>query len=134
MDAPWATRWPAGITQRFGAEELHQVLFEPDGWPGHGVSVNLVLPECQLVIAFPAADGEPTVYVNRPQSNRNVKRWRFACEAATKHRFLLGFCCDTAQQAEQAARRAARWLPSRRRMSLERILTEPSNWARSAMS
>jgi hypothetical protein len=72
------------------------------------------------------------VCINQPQINRNIRRWaRLACETATQYRAVLGFLCDTAEQAEQVARLAAGWLPHHRRMSLERMLAEPRDRARS---
>jgi hypothetical protein len=136
MKTEWTTRWPAELTQVFGIAEAHQAGFEPVGWPGHGASVILSVPECELTIGLLAPDGDPTFLVNRPTHNRNVKQWtRFACEAAVQHQALLVFCCNTPQEAERAARLAAKLLPRHQRMSLERMLAaDPKDRARSNLS
>jgi hypothetical protein len=68
------------------------------------------------------ADGEPIAYVNRPPENKNIRHWmNYVCGVATEHRLLVMLNCDTAEQAEAAAKRAFRKLPRHRRMALERI-------------
>jgi hypothetical protein len=115
-------------------EELHNVCFEPDGWPGHGTCVTLLIPECELQVAAPAANGEPVTMINRPQHNRKVKAWlRTACEIATAERAFFTISCDTAEQAAHAAKRAGRLLPRHRRAALERMY-DPAPRARGGLS
>jgi hypothetical protein len=130
----WTTRMPGEHTRPFGVEELHNVFFEPDGWLGKGTTVNLGIPECELIVGSVSPDGEPFACVNRPQHNKSVKGWiRSACKLAMQQRAMLIFSCDTAEQAELAARRAAKLLPQHKRMAMERIF-EPRDRARGGLS
>ena len=142
MSAPWTTRLEPELTRPFGVEELHNVCFEPINWPGKGTVVSLLVPECELQVVVPSAGEEryqshaasPVAYVNRPQVNHNVKYWiRLACELATKQRAFLTFSCNTAEQAERAARRAAQLLPRHYRAALERLI-DPKSRARGKLS
>jgi hypothetical protein len=120
----WTTRVLSEYTRPYGVEEVHDVWFVPNGWPGKGPAVSLLVPECelQLVALAPALDGEPLAFINRPQVNKNVKIWlRYACELATTHRACLFVACDTADEAERAAKRATKWLPNHQRAALERM-------------
>jgi hypothetical protein len=128
----WTTRIDPALTRPYGVEQIHDVYFEPTGWPGKGPVVSLGIPECELMLAY---GDEPAVIVNRPQRNLNVKYWtRFACEKAIKSRALLILGCDTAEQAAIAAKRAARLLPHHRRAALERVLGDPAFRARENLS
>ena len=70
----WTTRIDPSLTRQYGVEELHNVCFEPPGWPGKGPTVNLLIPECELHFVF--FDGNtPVALVNRPTKNKNVKNW-----------------------------------------------------------
>ena len=58
----------------------------------------------------------------RPQVNKNVKRWlRHACKVATADRACLFVACDTADEAEDAAELATKWLPNQQRTAIERM-------------
>ncbi len=120
--SPWTTRVDPVRTRPFGVEELHNVYFEPDGWPGKGDVVALLIPECELHVTWVAADGVPVPIVFRPGKDRSVGYWiRQVCKNATADRAFVIFSCDTAEQAQRAAKRAAKLLPNHRRMSLERM-------------
>ena len=128
QDAPcgWTTRIDPKFTALFGVDEIHQVCFEPAGWPGKGAVVSLGIPECELQYVYVGDDGAPEAVINRPQVNRNVKCWtHFACEVARKRDALLFFSCDTTEQAASAAKRAAKWLPRHRRAAQERVFADP---------
>jgi hypothetical protein len=120
----WTTRVLPEYTRPYGVEGSADVWFVPNGWPGKGPAVSLLVPECelQLVVLAPALDGEPLAFINRPQVNKNVKSWlRYACELATDYRACLFVACDTAEEAERAAKRATKWLPNYQRAALERM-------------
>jgi hypothetical protein len=122
VEASWTTRVEPELTRPFAVEELHQVFFEPDGWPGRGSVIALLVPECELQTTFVAADGEPIAVINRPAKNKSVRYWlKRACERAAADEAFIFFSCDTEEQASWAARRAAKLLPNHRRMSLERV-------------
>ena len=118
----WTTQMPPEYTRPYGVEEVHAVYLAPAGWPGKGPTVSLGIPECELIFCAPGVDGELVTMVNRPKTNFSIARWlRFACDKAIEQRASIAFHCDTAEQAEQAARRATRWLPGYRRIALERM-------------
>jgi hypothetical protein len=126
VEASWTTRVEPELTRPFAVEELHQVCFEPNGWPGKGEVVTLLIPECEMQTVWTAADGEPVALVNRPQKNRSVKYWlRSACKEATAKKAFLVFSCDTVEQAQRIAKRALKLLPHHRRMALERMFDPP---------
>jgi hypothetical protein len=118
----WTTRVLPEFTRQYGVEEIHSVWLLPKDWPGKGAAVTLGIPECELQCCFIGEDGEPVVFINRPQINRSVKSWtRTACEMARDHKAAVHFSCDTPEQAAQAAKRAAKLLPSYERLPLERM-------------
>jgi hypothetical protein len=118
----WTTRVLPEYTRPYGVEEVHDVWFVPNGWPGKGPAVSLLVPECELQFVAIGSDGEPVTLINRPQVNKNVRRWlRYACKIATAHRACLFVACDTADEAERAAKRATKWLPNHQRAALERM-------------
>jgi hypothetical protein len=121
----WTTRFDPVITRRFGVEEIHSAVFMPDGWrPGIGAAtVTLLIPELELQTLVILPDGQPLVMIQRAAGNANAKRrLRDACALAADRKASLSLGCDTAQQADLAARRAARWLPaSYSRVALERM-------------
>jgi hypothetical protein len=118
----WTTRMLPELTRRNGIEELHKVYFAPQGYSGKGACVTLGIPECELIFTDLGPDGRPFAVVNRPKVNRDVRRWtRAACELAVRRQVLVSFGCDTAAQAETAAKRAARMLPNFQRIALERM-------------
>src|SRR5262249_20906135 len=130
----WTTRIAPELTRSYGVEELHNVAFEPRGWPGHGTTISLSIPECELQYVFLAANGDPVAMINRPQNNKSQKHWlRYACRVATEERAYLFLSCDTAEQAEQAAKAAGRRLPHHHRAALERLY-EPNTRARERLS
>jgi hypothetical protein len=132
--AAWTTRLDPQYTTMFGVGELHNVMFEPPGWPGKGPIVSLLIPECELQFHFLAEDGQPVAMINRPAKNRNVKQWtRFACERAVEYGAVLGLLCDTAEQADVGARRIAKLLPRYRRIALERM-NDPRTRVRAKLS
>jgi hypothetical protein len=119
----WTTRLDPKLTRPFGVEELHDVCFVPMGWPGKGPTIGLGIPECETMFTILAKDGTPITEINRPPTNHDVKRWtRMVCKTALG---IVDCCvmfnCDTVEQAEQAARRATKWLPGYKRMPLERM-------------
>ncbi len=133
-DADWTTRVDPAFTRPFEVEELHNVCFEPNGWPGRGDTLALLIPECELQSVWAAADGEPVALVNRPQKNKSIGYWlRRACETATSKKAFITFSCDTAEQARWVANRAAKLLPNHRRMALERVF-DPAGRARGGLS
>ena len=84
------TRFEPEMTRRFGVEEVHNVCFEPDGWPGKGPCIGLGIPECEFQYCVIGADGEPAAMVNRPQRNQKLKycfassaKWRPRSEASS---------------------------------------------------
>jgi hypothetical protein len=115
----WTTRVLPEYTRPYGVEEVHDVWFVPNGWPGKGPAVSLIVPECELQFVAIGSDGEPVTLINSPQVNKNVRRWlRYACKIATAHRACLFVACDTADEAERAAKRATKWLPNHQRSAL----------------
>jgi hypothetical protein len=76
-------------------------------------------------------NNEPVVFVNRPAVNKKIAYWlHAACEKAVQ----IGGCCfflscDTAEQAEKRAKRAAKWLPNHERAAIERPF-DPATRAR----
>jgi hypothetical protein len=118
----WTTRIDPELSRPFGVEELHSVWFIPPGWPGKGTTVGLGIPECELQVIWLDGKGEPVAMINRPRQNRSLKGWlRTACGIAKKQQAVLSLSCDTAEQAEHAAKLAARLLPGYRRVALERM-------------
>jgi hypothetical protein len=118
----WTTRVLPELTTPYGVEEVHNVWFIPKGWPGKGPAVSLLIPECEMQIAFLAPDGRPVAFVNRPQLNKNIKSWiRTVCEKARDMGASVSFACDTADQAERAAKMAGKLLPNHERAALERM-------------
>jgi hypothetical protein len=136
MSETWITRADPELTRPYGVEELHQVCFEPVGWPGRGTTISLGIPECELQHVFIRSDGELVISINRPRRNKNVKGWtRTVCEMATEQRALVFFSCDTAEQAAIAAKRAAKWLPCHQRAAIERVFNDsPAFRTRSNLS
>lgn len=115
----WTTLLAPELTR---GVEVHNVWFLPKGWPGHGATIGLLIPECELQYTIPGADGEPLTLINRPQKNKNVKQWlRHACAEATVAGTCLTLACDTQEQAEWAAKTAAELLPHHERTALERM-------------
>jgi hypothetical protein len=116
----WTTRLPPELTRAYGREEIHLVYFEPDD-AQRGLCLNLLIPECEFQAAW-LVDGMPMAAINRPPTNKSVKKWmRLACREATTLRSPICFSCDTANEAERVAKLAARLLPQHRRAALERI-------------
>jgi hypothetical protein len=133
----WTTRFDPVITRTYGVETVHGAVFMPDSWrPGIGAkTITLLIPECELQFVEVMPDGEPFAIISRRKHDFNVKRWvRNACELAAERKACLSFGCDTAEQAEQAARRAGKWLPaSYSRVALERMY-EPESRIRENLS
>jgi hypothetical protein len=118
----WTTRLLPDLTRQYGVEEVHDVWFTPKEWPGKGPAVSLLIPECEMQVVFLAPDGEPIAFVNRPQLNKNIKAWvRTVCETARDMGASVSFACDTADQAERAAKMAGKLLPNHERTALERM-------------
>ena len=119
-----------------GDKELHTAWFMPNGWPGKGPCVALEIPECKLHVCLLQLDGEPVVIVNRPRSNKNIKKWvRSACERAREYQACISFTCDTAEQAEDAAKLAAKFLPKDyERVALERMYRPETRVVRGNLS
>ena len=117
----WTTRLPKEMNLD-GLDEAHYSCFLPKKRQGEGI-VNLLIPECELQADLPTPPGaEPAVFINRPRVNKKVEAWLpLACEMATKQGAALLFACDTAKQAERAARMASKLLPSHERVALERM-------------
>jgi|SRR5215831_18546983 len=68
------------------------------------------------------ASSMQTVSLSPWLTARVVKHWlRFVCEMATEQRMFVMLSCDTAEQAERAAKMVAKWLPQHRRVALERM-------------
>jgi hypothetical protein len=121
-DGSWTIRLDPELTRQYGVEEIYKVCFEPNGWPGKGPVIGLAIPECELVLAFEAADGLPVAVVNRPVINRSIRSWvRHVCKKATTLRAFVMFDCDTAEQADSVAALAEKRLPNHRRTALERM-------------
>jgi hypothetical protein len=122
MADDWTTRVLPELAAQYGMRELHTAWFLPKGWPGRGPVVGLLIPECEMQVVFLAPDGEPVAVINRPKINRNVKSWlRHVCETAKDMGASVALACDTAEQAERAARMAGRFLPNHERIALERM-------------
>jgi hypothetical protein len=118
----WTTRVLPDLTRQHGVEELHTAWFTPKAWPGKGPAVSLLIPECEMQVVVIAADGQPIAVVNRPKTNKNVKRWvRTVCETARDLGACVSFAGDTAEQVERAAKAASKLLPSHERAALERL-------------
>jgi hypothetical protein len=121
-ETDWTTRMPADLTRRYGVEELHSVHFAPKGWPGAGPTIVLGIPECEMHLCQLDKNGEPVVFINRPQVNKSIKSWmRTACSMAREDRLLFILSCDTADQAIRAAKLAAKLLPNHERVANERM-------------
>jgi hypothetical protein len=117
----WTTL-PPEFTRPGEAGRLHQVWFWPNGWPGTGKTICLLLPECHLYSRMIDADGKPVTIVNKPESNKDVAYWiRSSCKQAMAGGAAIVFGCDTAEQAEQAAEQAAKWLSGYQRVPIERV-------------
>jgi hypothetical protein len=130
----WTTRLAPELTRQFGEKEIHNIWFLPQNWPGRGHTVGLLIPECELQHVMFCADREPLICINRPQKNKNVSKWlRRACADAIQLSACLTLACDTAEQAEWAAKRAAKLLPSYERVALERMY-HPQDRVRSKLS
>ncbi len=122
MSNDWTTRVRPDLTAPYGVEELHNVWFLPKGWPGKGPAISLLIPECEMQTHFLAADGKPVAFINRPVLNKNIKSWvRSACTSASAMGASISFSCDTADQAERAAKMASRLLPNHERTALEQM-------------
>ena len=122
----WTTKLsdlvPEALT-RYGAEEIYAAYFVPEHYGGIGPAVALGLPECELIMTI-MADGEPLSVVNRPQVNRNIKKWiKAACLTAVgiEPQAVISFNCDTPEQLEYALKLAPRWLLGYERVPLERM-------------
>ncbi|MDA9405565.1 hypothetical protein [Bradyrhizobium sp. CCBAU 45384] len=131
----WTTRVPPDITKRYGVEEVHTIVFTPEGWPGFGSLISLDIPECEVQnIIIKDPNSQPLIVINRPQTNRSVKYWlRSVCKLATGGNLGVILSCDTVEQAEHAAKLASRLLPNHERTALERVINGQST-ARSKMS
>jgi hypothetical protein len=105
------------------ALEYHSAWFLPSDWPGRGVCVNLLLPECELQIVLPGPTPDSVLpFVNRPTKNKNHKSCvRAACEMTAELRTCLGINCDTPEQLDLALKRASRLLRGYERVTLERM-------------
>lgn len=118
----WTTRVTPELTKPYGIEELHHVWFTPTAGPGYGPTITLCIPECETQCVIPEPDQDPLIFINRPRENRNVKSWlRYICKWVTVDSFCVIFACDTAEQAEAAARLATKLLPNHDRAALERL-------------
>jgi hypothetical protein len=118
----WTTRLERALTAQYQVAELHSAWFTPKGWLGKGNTISLLIPECELQLTKVGDDGEPLTFINRPQVNRNVKRWlRTACEMANETGASLSLLCDPNDQAERGVRMARRLLPNHERIALERM-------------
>ena len=127
MDTEWTTRLSyQELIRRFGVEEKFMTLPSSRMVAGTRAVRHARCPRnvsCSLSSPNRAGTGLPLVIVNRPPpTDRNVKHWiRVACERATKERAFLVFSCDTREQAERVARRAAKLLRHHKRAALERV-------------
>jgi len=100
----------------------HAVVLLPVSENILGRHVGLLIPECELQNTYVGSDGELLTVINRPERNRKALYWLcHACQIATAEDCPLSFMCDTAEQAEWAAAKAARLLPNHRRIALERM-------------
>ena len=117
----WTTRLPPAQTEPFGVAEVHAIRFLPNEWPGQGPTISLTLPECHLQYVKLSTNGIPMVATHRP-TKKNIKHWlRAACGMATEVSACLIIGCDTHEQAERAAKKAAQLLPRYQRAALERM-------------
>ena len=116
----WTTRVPAP-TRPYGVEEVHSVVFEPIKPHPQRMCMAILLPECELQVVQNVG-GVPVVsMINRPPT-RNTRTWlRFACEEAAENGAWLHIGCDSAKDAERAAKRAGRLLPAHKRVAIERL-------------
>jgi hypothetical protein len=115
----WTTKVPTESSAR-RRKEFHLAMFEPERWRDDRAQVSLDIPVWKLTLCW-VVDGIPRVaYVptNTTSFRTAVRR---ACKEAIERQALLWFSCDTARQANLAARLAARWLPNHRRQALERM-------------
>ena len=99
------------------------------------MTITLLLPECELQLVEVMPDGEPLGIISRCKEDFDIKRWtRNAVEIAVERKAALSFGCDTVEQAEQASRRAIKWLPKQyQRVALERMYS-PESRIRSKLS
>jgi hypothetical protein len=121
----WTTELPIpeDYIKTFGPMEVHHAYFLPKTWRGKGHVVGFLIPECEIQICLLTPEGEPIAMVNRPQNNKNIKSWlRFACEKAREMQACFSLACDTTEQVERYAKRAARLLPQHERIALERMI------------
>jgi hypothetical protein len=132
MTEQWTTRLDPEVTRLYGLGEAHSLWFVPQNCPAPPRNViAFLIPECEMQFVVPA---RPTVFINRPRANRNVKCWlRYACEEATYQNAVLIVTCDTAEQAERAAKLAIKLLPDHERAAIERIYEEAAR-ARTVLS
>jgi hypothetical protein len=94
--ARWTTRLDPNYTAAYGCDELHAVFFTPnDGTGGR----------CGVVVQIP----ETTDYL-----------FAHSMAVATQSRARVVFLCDTAAQAGEVVRKAAKMLPNHCRVSMER--------------
>jgi hypothetical protein len=119
---PWTTQLDPEVTASYGISAVHGAWFIPRGkCPLPRNVVTILIPECETQHIFPNV----CTLVNRPQVNRNVKRWlKHACREASDRNAVLIVACDSAEQAQSAARMASRFLPKHQRAALERIYQE----------
>jgi hypothetical protein len=120
----WTTRIDPELSRPYGVEEVHNVWYMPDdGRPGIGATtVSLLIPELRLQVVTVLPDGEPICFIDRPRDQNVKRRLRNACAIAVDQKACLSIGADTAEQAELAARRAAKWLPKTyQRVALERL-------------
>jgi hypothetical protein len=103
-DTPeWRTRVEPELAARYGVDELHVVLFEPDGdRPGTRNVVGVQIPEA-----------------SRQQIREAIKQ-------ANKRRARVIFFCDTGDQADEMAVKAGEKLPHHHRIAYERA--EAGEW------
>ena len=95
----WATRLDPNYTLSFGCNEVHGVFLMSNEDVGG--------PRGAVVVQIPETSGE--LFVE-------------AMEIATQGRARLVFLCDTPSQGRKVARKAAKMLPNRCRVSMERAL------------
>jgi hypothetical protein len=117
----WTTLIDPALTRGFGA--AHGAWFLPRKCPPPPRNtIAFLIPECELQFNVP---GVETTLVNRPRENKNVRTWlKHACHEASDQNAVLIVVCDTADQAERAAKMASKLLPKHERAALERIYEE----------
>jgi hypothetical protein len=116
-DTDWTTR-----LEHTGETVIHQAWFIPNGWPGAGTTVNILLPECEFQVCWKTDDGRTAAAINRPQNNKSQIYWiKFACREAVSRKASIFLSCDTPEQVAKAVKIAARHLPNYKRMPLERV-------------